>query len=369
MPNPSRIHKSILVIICWLGGISSYLLFFQYFSQSCSSQMIQVQGASFEPPSLNQISTVPNPEKPVLLVWDWPENDNYKFDPNECKIRHNIDSCHLTDDRNLYNHSEAVLIYHKAIKKDLSNLPKDPRPPFQKWIWFHLESPTNTRQKPGLENLFNLTLTYRRDSDISVRYELTFSKTPKENYIIPKKDKLVCWFVSNTNPGTGAWNRMKYFEEFKKHISVSVFGNMAGARLKDEDYYPTMASCKFYLSFENSIHKDYITEKFNGPLAVGTVPIALGPPRENYEQFAPGDSFIHINDFPDPAALAQYLLQLDKDDEAYRRYFDWRKHISASPHFSVWNEEFILPICKACDYVAKHKVYKEVHDLFKWYFS
>uniref|UniRef100_A0A8B9RMV2 Fucosyltransferase n=1 Tax=Astyanax mexicanus TaxID=7994 RepID=A0A8B9RMV2_ASTMX len=269
----------------------------------------------------------------------------------------------------MYYTWNAVLFYDKGIKKDLSNLPQTPRPPFQRWIWFNLESPTNTGPKAGLENLFNLTLTYRRDSDISVRYEMTVRKRPFENIVIPKKDKLVCWFVSNTNPGTGAWARIQYYEELKKHIQVNIFGNMAGQRLKDEDYYPTMSSCKFYLSFENSIHKDYITEKFNGPIAAGTVPVVLGPPRENYEQFAPGNSFIHVNEFPNASLLAQHLLQLDKDNEAYSHYFDWRKHISVVPHYSIWNEEFILPICQACDYISRHKEYKQVHDLFKWYSS
>ncbi|KAG9274882.1 alpha-(1,3)-fucosyltransferase 9-like [Astyanax mexicanus] len=373
-----RMHQYLLIITVWLGGIGTCMLFFQYNWSGCSFQTVPSDLAPVFRQSTTTSDTSPSttpadshPEKPILLVWVWPETDSFKFDPVECKRRHDIDGCFLTDDRDLYNRSgvHAVLFYDKGIKKDLSNLPQTPRPPFQRWIWFNLESPTNTGPKAGLENLFNLTLTYRRDSDISVRYEMTVRKRPFENIVIPKKDKLVCWFVSNTNPGTGAWARIQYYEELKKHIQVNIFGNMAGQRLKDEDYYPTMSSCKFYLSFENSIHKDYITEKFNGPIAAGTVPVVLGPPRENYEQFAPGNSFIHVNEFPNASLLAQHLLQLDKDNEAYSHYFDWRKHISVVPHYSIWNEEFILPICQACDYISRHKEYKQVHDLFKWYSS
>ncbi|XP_036419573.1 4-galactosyl-N-acetylglucosaminide 3-alpha-L-fucosyltransferase 9-like [Colossoma macropomum] len=363
-------NHCIQMFTCWLGGFATSVIFFKHFEQNCNVRPVP---QPVQPTYKNCTCTLtpnkaPQPEKPILLVWDWPETNDFRFDPVECKKRFNIDSCHLTDDRNLYKRSDAVLFYHKAIKDDLSNLPKDPRPHFQKWIWFNLESPTNTRQKAGLENIFNLTLTYRRDSDISVRYDVDVSKTPLD-FKIPKKDKLVCWFVSNMNPYTGTGKRTKYYEELSKYIKVNVYGKMAGSHFEDKDYYPIMESCKFYLSFENSIHKDYMTEKLNGPFAVGTVPIVLGPPRENYEQFAPRDAFIHVDDFPNATVMADYILKLDKDDEAYKRYFDWRKYMSVIPHYKVWNDEFILPICRACDYIARHKEYKETHELFKWYFS
>uniref|UniRef100_A0A4W5RXQ9 Fucosyltransferase n=1 Tax=Hucho hucho TaxID=62062 RepID=A0A4W5RXQ9_9TELE len=273
-------------------------------------------------------------EKPLVLLWFWPLGVKLNF--SFCKTHFNIDS---------------------YISWNLKNLPQSPRPHFQKWIWFQLESPTNTARKPGLENLFKLTLGYRRDADITVRNELTTVKTEKDSeFVLPKKDKLVCWIVSNNNPATGTGTRAKYYQELVKHIKIHLFGSaFTGSRLKYEEYYSTLASCKFCL--------------VNGPLVAGTVPVVLGPPRENYEQFFPSDSFIHVNDFTNAKALADFLLQLDKNDEMYVSYFTWRRYLKAKPHLQRIEEEFSQPVCLACEYMARDKkYYNVVHNVYEWYF-
>ena len=51
----------------------------------------------------------------------------------------------------------------------------------------------------------------------------------------------------------------------------------------DKDYY-------FYLAFENSICKDYVTEKFFNSMNHSVIPITLGA--GNYEEIAPKNSYI-----------------------------------------------------------------------------
>jgi len=87
----------------------------------------------------------------------------------------------------------------------------------------------------------------------------------------------------------------------------------------------------------------------------GTVPVVRGTRRENYLEFVPADSFIHVDDFPDPKSLVKYILELDEDHERYMRSFLWRRHYKVARHLLSVHNAFTKPMWYACDYVSKHK--------------
>ena len=62
---------------------------------------------------------------------------------------------------------------------------------------------------------------------------------------------------------------------------------------------------KFYLSFENSVCEDYITEKFFRILKYNVIPVTYNG--VDMDKFAPPHSFINTLDFKGVSNLAKYL--------------------------------------------------------------
>lgn len=190
------------------------------------------------------------------------------------------------------------------------------------WVWMNFESPMNTRKTSGLGKLFNVTLNYCWNADIKVRKRLVFKKMEIEEDLPIQKKVTNCWIVTNWNENH---YRVKYYQLLSKFITFNTYGaHFNNKQISHEEYTSTVASCKFYLSFHNTReHPDYMTEKLFNAMKLGSVPVALGPPRQVYEKFIPGDAFVHVDDFSKLEKLAQYLQSMSEDE--YSKLFRWRK--------------------------------------------
>ncbi|XP_042900211.1 glycoprotein 3-alpha-L-fucosyltransferase A [Parasteatoda tepidariorum] len=269
-----------------------------------------------------------------------------------------VSNCVLSTNDSIVNNSDAVL-FHLHQTKGPHTLPSE-HPDHQIWIFFTDESPLHTfyaSRKYSMKDyngLFNWSMTYRSDSDIPVPYGRTvpLSDTEKEQFK-PKnhaavKSRGIAILGSNCGGQNHRWD---YVHELQNYISVDIYGGCGthkcpGHFMKD---CPIISDYKFYLAFENSNCREYITEKlWWNAYHKEAVPVVMGAPKEDYLKLCPPKSFIHTDDFKSPADLAKYLEFLMEDDEAYNSYFEWQQE------FKVVNEHGYfgspsLHLCRICE--------------------
>ncbi|KAK7099546.1 glycoprotein 3-alpha-L-fucosyltransferase A-like [Littorina saxatilis] len=294
---------------------------------------------------------------PFIGDWSIQESGGALFKKHQCAVQ----ACEIVGDDSL---AEADVVLTKG-----SYLEPSKRPEGQVWALFLLESPYHTAELPdGRLGLFNWTATYRHDSTIVAPYEKyvpfnasVLSRPPAKNYALGKTKK-VAWFVSNCGAQNG---RLQYARELAQHIQVDIYGGCGDLtcprheqsrcfQMLDTDY-------KFYLAFENSNCRDYITEKFfiNG-LQHDVIPIVMGAHPDDYLRASPPNSFIHVDHFDSPKHLAAYLTKLDQDDRLFNQYFTWK---------GLWTNINTIFWCRVCqlahDIEARGPSWFE--DINKWW--
>ncbi|XP_029470533.1 alpha-(1,3)-fucosyltransferase 7 [Rhinatrema bivittatum] len=264
----------------------------------------------------------------LILVWDWPFQKNPKFPGSVCYDLYGIENCQLTTNHSMFAQADVVVFHQRELRDNLFAFPRETRPLGQKWVWACLESPSNAEGLEKGENIFNWVLSYRQDSDIFVPYGKLVPHSPSTSFAIPNKTGLVSWVISNYN---SKQERVVFYQKLSQHLAVDVYGKAAKKILNPKSLLPTISKYKFYLAFENSIHRDYITEKmWKNAFEAGAVPVVLGPPRANYEKFVPPNSFIHVEDFGSPEQLARFLRTMNSS--RYEEFFQWReKYVVRSP--------------------------------------
>lgn len=211
--------------------------------------------------------------------------------------------------------------------------PRPVRHPNQMWMYSVWESPHHTHadflgnEGSPWNNVFDITMSYRVDSDVFVPYGfLAFEPTPIEkrpNYyeIAKGKTKSVAWFVSNCRTPS---KRHDYVREMRKFIDVDIYGGCGTPCSKQNGKCTDALSTtyKFYLSFENSICTDYISEKlykiYNAGMHV--IPVTRG--RSFYGRYFPNNTFIDAANFPNPRALAEHLKRLGSDLDRYAQMLE-----------------------------------------------
>ncbi|KAF0986856.1 hypothetical protein HZS_6681, partial [Henneguya salminicola] len=161
-----------------------------------------------------------------------------------------------------------------------------------------------------------------------------FKSTPILNYEIiihqyfTDRKNSVSTIISNC--GLFDTFRLDYIDELKAYYPIDSFGACFHTKITphDREYY--IRKNKFYLSFENTLCLDYITEKYWQVLNLGAIPIVMG-----YGKKLTGlipDSYINVFDFESPKALSEYLNFVSNNETEFKRYHVWRNSYGLSPN-------------------------------------
>ncbi|ELU18689.1 hypothetical protein CAPTEDRAFT_147329 [Capitella teleta] len=235
--------------------------------------------------------------------------------------------CIFTSDRNSLSTSDAIVFRGRRLPK----FEFPPRMTHQKWIFYETEPPHKTWMFANLtkyNGLFNMTSTYAADSHIPFTRMKSchkdwhiYNELSGEDFGAKKrKDVPVAWFASRCLTQS---RREDYVKELQEHIKVDIYGKcgdkQCGSNIREDDCDKSLlhveGSYKFYLSFENSICDDYVSEKLWKVLNLNVVPVVMGG--VEYSNMMPKDSFIDVRDFNSAKDLAKYISYLDSNNTAY----------------------------------------------------
>lgn len=111
---------------------------------------------------------------------------------------------------------------------------------------------------------------------------------------------------------------------------------------------------KFYLAFENSQHKGYVTEKLWQALMMGSIPVYWGAP-DVTDLLPHPDAIIRVSDFSSLKKLAEYIESLLTSPDAHEKHMQWRKQPLPDSFTKVFRTSVGGAACRLCDHIARAK--------------
>lgn len=300
-----------------------------------------------------------------------------------------VQNCHIT--RNNYNTSissyDMVLFLAENNFVWLVEFMEKYRVPEQLFGLIMIEPPHIIKNLSRLNNKINWTIGYRADADSKYIYGSVMDKATglevardsmwrgfDENEVSPfvqnsdmprivgNKTKMVAWFVSNCDRVQSG--RMELAKAINKHIPVDVYGKCGTLSCKrGDDKCNDMLETdyKFYLSFENALCTDYITEKAFRIMKRAIIPVVYNG--ADVSALLPPKSYINAEDFETAKDLADHLVFLANNPKEYLKYFWWKEFYKMGQlHYSCY-------LCQKMNEREREGKQQMVvyEDLEKWY--
>ncbi|CAL1548726.1 unnamed protein product [Lymnaea stagnalis] len=214
------------------------------------------------------------------------------------------------------------------------------------------------------KDAFNWTFNFRTDSDIFAPNNM-FAWRDQSNLlsdaeyaaIARNKTKMAAWFVSNCR---SHGRREDYVKQLQKYIDVDIYGACGRLRCVDRNKCEQMLSedYKFYLSFENSLCQDYVTEKLFRVFQYRThiVPVVRGG--LDYDKHVPPGMVVNTAHFKTIKDLAEHLKHLAGDHALYANMLKEKDKLVTLDRKFDW--------CDICEKLHTETGTKIIDDIQRW---
>jgi alpha-1,3-fucosyltransferase len=242
--------------------------------------------------SINFTCLNSNKKAKTILYWNklYNDLDHYKYGLGKSKpfVENNcpVTNCEITHDRSRLDDADIVLVQvwrggsHDPLPETRSNFN-------QRWAVFMVESPAYSNDLSSYNYFFNLSATYTYESDFASVYEYFSNILWKKNENFDEsvdftrgKDKFAAAVMSHCGDDYG---RTEYIKKLAEYVPITIYGGCdKPCPVKFKNGKPgeckaiIASEFKFYLAFENSICRDYITEKFFIILNYNIIPVVRG---------------------------------------------------------------------------------------------
>ncbi|CAG4943289.1 unnamed protein product [Parnassius apollo] len=300
------------------------------------------------------------PHKTIYIL-NWDSNldtQNNLFD--RCTVR----NCIITKDRHYfgedYSNFDALLFTESFLGSNYK-----PQKGSKALRIFASPSPPHNKITcdKHYDNFFNLTFTYRLNSDIVWKYFVVRNFT--RNIIAPNLAPV--WDVNpnsvNINIKSIIQRKMRpvaymecdsNYDSWKKTYLTKLENNLSQYFLKIDTYHCSgcrYGNCKnmlrsdyyFYIIFEDYFAEDYVTKKLLYAYDNYVVPIIYGG--ANYSRFLPPHSYIDAYE-TNPNDIAAEIQRSLNSYADYEKYFKWR---------NIYTIENYQPFCDLCDVLNRRK--------------
>ena len=162
---------------------------------------------------------------------------------------------------------------------------------------------------------------FEKVSFVNPKFMIPYNEIYDNRFSNKPKDKFCCMVFNSNSP-----HRYEILEELSKYKQVDCYGQPFGNWFDGEDMkLDVISNYKFNICFENSVTKGYYTEKPIHAKLAGCVPVYWSDKSLSLDMNY--DAFINLSDFGGVRELADYIIDLDNNQQKYddiknQRIFD-----------------------------------------------